>query len=141
MEELQRLLDVEIRTLLPSEGAVDAVYKIEGSVKIFEAIGAPPWVYAEVKKKDWYKPDILEEVTYQRGFPLPISGDFTIEWSPEKIGIYEVTVVATPAPLPLPVIGVPPIVGKSDMMKITVVEKPARQATDFKIVSYEAVTA
>lgn len=113
------IVKIEIATPLPSTGAVDTTYKIEGSVK-FEGIGAPPWVYAQVQKKDWYKPEILEETNYERGFPMPVSGHFTIEWKPGRAGIYEVTVVATPAPLSLPVIGVPPVVGKSDMMKITI---------------------
>jgi len=115
---------IEITSPLPEEGVVDRTYRIEGLVKVFDAIGAPPWVYAEVNKKDWYRPEIIEETDYKRGLPMPVSGDFKIDWKPEKTGIYEVTVVATPAPLSLPVIGVPPITGKSDMMKVTVSEKP-----------------
>ena len=123
MAELEKLVKIEITAPLPDEGAFNRTYRIEGTVKMFDAIGAPPWVYAEVKKKDWYKPEIIEETSYERGFPLPISGEFKIDWKPEKTGIYEITVVATPAPLSLPVIGVPPVVGKSDMMKMTVTEK------------------
>ena len=118
------IAQIEITAPLPEEGVVDRTYRIEGSVKVFDAVGAPPWVYAEVKKKDWYKPEVVEETDYKRGLPMPVSGDFKIDWKPEKIGIYEVTVVATPAPLSLPVIGVPPVTGKSDMMKVTVAEKP-----------------
>lgn len=140
MAELEGLVEIEITRALPDEVVIDTTYKIEGSVKI-DDIGAPPFVYAQVQKKDWYKPEIIEETTYQRGFPMPISGDFSIEWTPEKVGIYEVTLVATPAPLPLPVIGVPPITGKSDMMKITVAEKPAGEYTGLKITKYEKVTA
>lgn len=121
------IVELEIREPLPSEGAIDTTYKIEGTAKIFDDIGAPPWVYAEVQKKEWYKPEVVEETTYERGFPMPISGEFSIEWTPEKEGIYEVTVVATPAPLPLPAVGVPPIIGKSDMMKITVAKEIAAE--------------
>lgn len=118
------IVGIELTAPLPSEGAVDKTYRIEGTVKIFDIVGAPPWVYAEVKKKDWYKPEIIEETSYERGFPMPVSGEFKIDWKPEKTGIYDVTVVATPAPLSLPMIGVPPVVGKSDMMKMTISAKP-----------------
>ena len=111
---------IEITKPLPSSGIFGITYKIEGSAKLFDIIGALPWLYAEVKKKEWYLPEIIEEVSYERGFPIPITGDFTIDFKPEKGGDYEVTVVATPAPLPLPVVGVFPTVGKSGMMKIKV---------------------
>jgi len=111
---------IEITKPLPSSGVFGITYKIEGSAKMFDIIGALPWLYAEVKKKEWYLPEIIEEVSYERGFPIPITGDFTIDFKPEKGGDYEVTIVATPAPLPLPVVGVFPTVGKSGMMKIKV---------------------
>lgn len=139
MPELD-IVEIEITKPLPGEGAIDITYQIEGSVKI-DTVGAPPWVYAEVQKKEWYKPEIVEETSYERGFPIPISGDFSIEWKPKKPGIYEVTVVATPAPLPLPAIGLPPITGRSDMMKITVAEKPAGEYSNLKITKYEKVIA
>jgi len=118
------IVKIEITAPLPEEGAIDRTYHIEGTVKMFDAVGAPPFVYALVQKKEWYKPEIVEETSYERGFPMPISGEFKIDWKPEKLGIYDVTIVATPAPLSLPAIGVPPVVGKSDLMKITVAEKP-----------------
>lgn len=124
MAELTGLVEIEITTPLPSGGTVDSTYRIEGIAKVGEQIGAPPWLYAQVQKKDWYKPELIEETTYERGLPMPITGEFSIEWTPGKIGIYDVTVVATPAPLALPLIGVPPITGKSDMMKISIAEKP-----------------
>ena len=111
---------IEITTPLPSSGIFGITYKIEGSAKMFDIVGALPWLYAEVKKKEWYLPEIIEEVTYERGFPIPLSGDFSIDFKPEKGGDYEVTIVATPAPLPLPVVGVFPTVGESGMMKIKV---------------------
>ena len=117
------IVGIEITAPPPSDGVVGITYRIEGSVK-FQEIGAPPWVYAEVKKKEWYQPEIAEETSYERGFPMPISGEFKIDWKPEKTGDYEVTVVATPAPLSLPVVGVFPIVGKSDVMKMAVAAKP-----------------
>jgi len=118
------IVDIEITAPLPEEGVIDRTYRIEGTVKV-AGVGAPPWVYAEIKRKEWYKPEIVEETSYERGFPMPISGEFKIDWEPEKPGIYDVTVVATPAPLSLPVIGVPPITGQSDVMKFTATEKPA----------------
>lgn len=122
--EAPEFVAIEITEPLPESGVVDSTYKIKGSVKMLDAIGAPPWVYAEVRLKEWYKPEAVEEVSYERGFPTPITGEFTIELKPEKEGDYEVTVLATPAPLPLPVVGVFPITGKSDMMKVAVGERP-----------------
>jgi len=118
--QAEGFVKIEITKPLPSSGVFGITYKIEGSAKLFDIIGALPWLYAEVKKKEWYLPEIIEEVSYERGFPIPITGDFTIDFKPEKGGDYEVTVVATPAPLPLPVVGVFPTVGKSGMMKIKV---------------------
>lgn len=120
---IEELVTIEITKPLPETGVVDSTYKIEGSVKV-AGIGAPPWVYAETKLKEWWKPEIVEEVSYERGFPMPVTGGFSIDFKPEKEGDYEVTVVATPAPLSLPVIGVFPIVGKSSMMKVAVGAKP-----------------
>lgn len=124
LAEAPEFVAIEITEPLPESGVVDSTYKIKGSVKIFDAIGAPPWVYAEVRMKEWYKPEVAEEVSYERGFPMPISGEFTIDFKPKKEGDYEVTVLATPAPLSLPVIGVFPVTGKSDVMKIAVGERP-----------------
>ena len=124
MSELGEIVKIEITKPLPESGAVDTTYKIEGSVKMFDAVGAPPWVYAQVRYKEWWKPEFAEEVEYERGFPIPITGDFSIDFKPEKEGEYEVTVVATPAPLSLPVVGVFPITGKSDVMKMAIEAAP-----------------
>lgn len=124
MPELEEAVAIEITKPLPSTGVVDTTYKIEGTARMLETIGAPPWVYAEVRLKEWYIPEVAEEVSYKRGFPMPITGEFSIDFKPEKEGDYQVTVVATPAPLSLPVVGVLPITGKSDTMKIAVGEKP-----------------
>ena len=139
MPELGELVEIKITEPLPATGAVDTTYKIEGTVKMFDAVGAPPWVYAEVRRKEWWKPEFIEEVSYKRGFPIPVSGDFSIDFKPEKESDYEVTVIATPAPLSLPIVGVFPITGKSDVMKIRVSEKPEGQYLDLKIASYQKV--
>jgi len=139
MPELGELVKIEITKPLPATGAIDTTYKIEGTVKMFDAVGAPPWVYAEVRRKEWWKPEFIEEVSYKRGFPIPVSGDFSIDFKPEKESDYEVTVIATPAPLSLPVVGVFPITGKSDMMKMRISEKPEGQFLDLKIVSYHKI--
>lgn len=115
--------EIEITKPLPEEGAIDITYHIEGTAKIFDDIGAPPFVYARVQKKDWYKPGIIEETDHERGFPMPVTGEFKIDWTPKKKGLYEVTVVATPAPIALPAVGVFPVVGQSEMMKITISEE------------------
>jgi len=124
MTELGEIVAIEITEPLPAAGVVASTYKIKGSAKVLKKVGSPPWVYAEVRMKEWYKPEIAEEVSYERGFPVPITGDFSIEFKPEKEGDYEVTVVATPAPLSLPVIGLFPTTGKSDVMKIAVGKAP-----------------
>jgi len=124
MPELGELVKIEITKLLPETGVVDSTYKIEGTVKMFDAIGAPPWVYAEVTKKEWYLPEAVEEVSYKRGFPMPISGEFSIDFKPDKEGDYEVKVVATPAPLPLPAIGVQPVLAESDVMEFKTIKAP-----------------
>lgn len=124
MPGIEDLVTIVITKPLPSTAVVDTTYRIEGTAKMLETIGALPWVYAEVRLKEWYKPEAAEEVSYERGFPMPISGDFSIDFKPEKEGDYEVTVLATPAPLSLPVLGIFPISGKSDMMKIAVGERP-----------------
>lgn len=136
--ELGGMVKIDVLTPLPSEGIVGSTYKIEGTVKMFDAVGAPPWVYAEVIRKEWTKPEIIEETHYERGFPIPITGEFSIGWRPTKEGIYEVTVVATPAPLSLPLIGVPPVIAKGDMMRVTVGKK-VYEVKDLKIVSYGGV--
>jgi len=107
------LVEIEITRPLP-ETCFIGDYKLEGTVKV-AGIGAPPFVYAEVKPLG-----VVGEVTYERGLPKPISGEFSIDLRFTNIGSYEITVLATPAPLPLPVIGVEPVIGKSDTMAIEV---------------------
>jgi len=134
------IVKIEITLPLPSEVAVDTTYKIEGTAKVADILSPPPWLYAQVQKKDWYKPDIIEETIYERGFPMPVTGTFSIDWRPKKKGIYEVTIVATPAPLALPLIGVPPITGESEMMKVNVGEEQVGEFTELKITKYEKIT-
>ncbi|MCJ7791994.1 MAG: hypothetical protein MUP49_06285, partial [Dehalococcoidia bacterium] len=116
---------IKITKSLPATAEVGSTYKIEGSAKVFGALGAPPFIYAQVRHKEWNKPDFAEEKDYIRAWPVPITGGFSIEFKPEKEGDYEVKVIATPAPLSIPVVGVFPIVGESDVMKVDVGEKPA----------------
>ena len=132
--EMTGLVAIEITIPLPAEAVVDSAFRIEGIAKAWE-IGAPPWVYAQVQKKDWYKPEIIEETTYERGLPIPLTGNFKMDWTPRKEGIYDVTIVATPAPLPLPIIGVPPITGQSDIMKVTA-KKLGVEISGITILSY-----
>ena len=101
---MAEIVEIEITKRLPEEGVAESPYRIEGSVKAFGAIGAPPFAYAEVKYKEWYKPDWAEKKDYLRGWPGPFTGVFTIEFWPEKEGEYQVKVIATPAPLSLPAV-------------------------------------
>ncbi len=121
---MAEFVGIEITKKLPATAVVDSTYRVEGSVKVFGAVGAPPFVYAEVKHKEWYKPEFSEEKEYIRGWPIPITGDFSIDFKPEKEGDYEVKVIATPALIPLPAIGVWPTVSESDVMKVSVGQKP-----------------
>jgi hypothetical protein len=118
------IVEIEITKPLPESAVAESTYKIEGSVKVFGAVGAPPFVYAAVQHKEWYKPDWAEDKEYLRGWPIPITGGFSIDFKPEKEGDYQVTVVATPAPLSLPVAGLFPIIAKSDAMAVSVGQKP-----------------
>ncbi|GAI13711.1 unnamed protein product [marine sediment metagenome] len=86
MPEFGEAVAIEITKPLPSTGVVDTTYKIEGAAKMLEKIGALPWIYAEVRLKEWWKAEIAEEVSYLRGFPMPISGDFSIDFKPKKEG-------------------------------------------------------
>ncbi len=121
---MAEIVGIEITKPLPETAVVDSIYKIEGSVKLLDVVGAPPFVYAKVRRKEWYKPEVAEEVSYERGWPVPGTGDFSIEFNPEKEGEYKVSIVATPAPLALPVVGVFPILAESDAMEVAVGEKP-----------------
>jgi len=135
MPEVSGLVEIEIKTPLPSEGTLGDTYNIKGVARVADVVGPPPWLYAQVQKKDWYKPEILEETHYFRGIPIPLTGDFSIDWVPDRVGIYEVTIVATPAPLSLPLIGVPPITGLSSMMKVSIGEI-GKDVSEFKIIAY-----
>ena len=139
MAELEELVKIEITKPLPETGGIDITYKIEGTAKMFDAIGAPPWVYTEVRRKEWWKPEFIEEKSYERGFPMPVTETFSIDFKPKEKSDYEVTVIATPAPLSLPVVGVFPITGKSDMMKMRISEKPEGQYLNLKITSYQKI--
>ncbi len=114
------LVEVDITKKLPATAVVGSVYKIEGNVKVFAAVGAPPFVYARARRKEWYKPEIAEETSYHRGWPVPITGGFTIGFQPEKDGNYKVAVLASPAPISLPLIGVFPTLFESDEMEVDV---------------------
>ena len=106
---------IEITKPLPETCFVGLTYRLEGTVKV-AGIGAPPWVYGEVKPLG-----VAGEVTYERGLPKPISGEFSIDLRFPYTGDYEVIVLATPAPLHLPVVGVEPVLGKSAIMTVEVV--------------------
>lgn len=116
---------IDLTKKLPETGVVDSTYRIEGSVKLLDLVGAPPFVYAKIRYKEWYKPEAAEQVDYVRGWPVPITGDFSLDFKPEKEGDYQVSVVGTPALVPLPVVGVMPTVAESEVMAISIGQKPA----------------
>lgn len=138
MAGIEDLVAITITEPPPSEAAAGYTQVIRGTATFTDKFAAPPFVYASIQKKDWYKPEILEKTWHERGFPMPPDGKFEIEWIPDTKGHFEVTVVATPAPLSLPVVGVFPITGKSGMYKVEVGEAPPEEerVKDFVIVSY-----
>lgn len=118
------IVEIEITKPLPAEAVVESTYRIEGTVKVLGAVGAPPWVYAGIRYKEWYKPDWAEDIKYLKAWPVPITGDFSIKFKPEKEGKYEVTVIATPAPLSLPAVGLFPTLAESGAMEVSVGQRP-----------------
>ena len=131
-------VDVKITTPPPSVVDVGKVYTIEGTAKIGGALGAPPWIYLRVQKKEWYQPSALEDTEFIRGYTLPTDGKVSIDWTPAEPGKYNVALVATPAPMSLPFIGVPPIMGESETVNVTC-EGALSQIIDLKITSYSLV--
>lgn len=116
------IVGIEISLPLPAECSVDTVYRVEGKAKLLRAIPAAPWIYLEVNRKAWYEPEHIEKwfTSYEQGLPMPSTGNFTIDWRPEREGEYEVRAIATPAPIDLPVLGVGPLTGASEVMNVIV---------------------
>ena len=126
MAVIEDLVDITVEA--PSgQSVVGQVNHIRGKVRLGDRFAAPPFVYAEIQKKDWYKPEILEKTWHERGIPKFPEGDFDIEWIPDGTGHYEITVVATPAPISLPMVGIFPITGKSVSFKVEVGEQPPEE--------------
>jgi hypothetical protein len=137
-------VELKITKPLPDTVAVNTQYTIKGTVKIEGAIGAPPWVYAEFQQKDWYKPDVVENIVYARGIPIPITGEFSINWTPDAKGkIYEYTVIATPAPLAISGVKAiasiwtfPVLARTTPALKTTTAETAPSAITGFKVLDY-----
>jgi len=89
---------------------------------LLSAVPALPWIYLEINRKALYEPEGTEKwfASYEQGIPMPGTGNFTIDWRPGREGEYEVRAIATPAPLDAPLIGITPITGASEVMKVTV---------------------
>jgi hypothetical protein len=140
-------VELEITKSLPDTVAIGTEYTIEGTAKIEGAVGAPPWVYAELQHKEWNKPSIIESVEFARGLPIPITGEFKIKWTPEVEGIFDYTVIATPAPLLISgtksladILSFPVLARSKPALKTTTGEG-ASSITDKEIVSYDGVPA
>lgn len=118
---------IEVTQPLPEEAVAKSTYRIEGSAKLLGALGAPPFLYARIQHKEWNKPEALEEVDYERAWPVPITGDFAIDFKPEEKGEYDVGIISTPAALALPVVGVVPVLAESDLMHVSVGEEPSAE--------------
>lgn len=126
------MVGVTVTNPLPSTCSVGFAYTIEGNTKLVDKIATPPWVYAEVRLKKWYEPEAVESVDYIRGFPNPFSGDYSIDLKFKEKGSYEVTILISPAPFALPVIGVKPVLAKSETMSVEASEE-APPGIDFVI--------
>lgn len=135
-------INIKITKPLPSSVVIGESYDIEGTVKIENAVGAPPWVYAELQHKEWNKPDITESVEFARGLPIPITGTFKIPWTPNVEGIFEYTVIATPAPLAISTVkGLSeiltfPILGRSAPKLKTTTGEAKNEISELKILDY-----
>jgi hypothetical protein len=137
-------IELKITTSLPDIVQVGTEYTIKGTVKIEGVIGAPPWVYAELQQKDWYKPDVTENIVYARGIPIPITGDFSIKWTPDAKGkIYNYTIIATPAPLAISGVKAiaaiwtfPVLARTTPVLKTTTAETAPSAVTGFKVLEY-----
>lgn len=116
------IVAIEITLPLPAECSVGTVYRVEGRARLLRALPALPWIYLEINRKAWYEPEHIEKwfAEYEQGLPMPSTGNFTIDWRPEREGEYEVRAITTPAPLDLPLIGIAPITGASEVMKVAV---------------------
>jgi hypothetical protein len=121
------VVNIELTKELPANGVVGSSYRIEGSVKFFNTVGTPPFLYMKSQLKKWYQPEIVEDVKYERTWPTPITGKFSVDFTPEDEGDYEVTIISSPAPLTLPTVGAFPTVGESKIMEMTVGEEPSNE--------------
>ena len=119
--------------------SIGETYTIEGTAKIAGLIGAPPWIYLRVQKKEWWQPSALEDTEFLRGFTLPTDGKVSYDWTPAALGKYNIALVATPAPIPLPMVGVPPIMGESETVNVSC-EEALSEVIDLKITGYSLVT-
>jgi len=135
-------VDIKITKPLPVTVVIGTEYSLEGTVKIENVVGAPPWVYAELQHKEWNKPDIIESIEFARGLPIPITGTFSIKWTPKVQGIFEYTVIATPAPLAVStvkglseILTFPIVARTSPVLKVTTGEL-TDQFTLLKILEY-----
>jgi len=131
------IVSIEMLSEVPEELPLGVDFVLRGRATFKETLTPPPWVYLQVQKKDWYKPAIIEETHYLRDLANPLeNGEFTTVWKPEKEGHWELTFVATPAPIPLPVVGVFPITGQSEMKKTVVKETISGDVSEFRITAY-----
>lgn len=132
------IIEVIMTTPPPDTVSLGKTYAVEGTVKLAAVIGAPPFVYLRVQRKEWWQPAALEQTSFLRGFASPAGGNVSINWTPSEAGKYNVALVATPAPISLPLIGVPPIMGESEIVNVTAgVEDP--ELTNLGITSYALV--
>jgi hypothetical protein len=97
-------VQIIITQALPSAMSSGTEYTIKGTVKLFNKFGAPPWVYAKIQHHEALEPAVVDSVEFARGsFPSPVTGEFTINWTPQTasgfLGAYTYTVIFTPAPI------------------------------------------
>jgi len=140
------IVSIKLTKVLPDNVVIGTEYPMEGVVKLVDIIGSPPWVYAEMQHKEWDKPAAIESVEYVRGLPIPITGEFTIKWIPTLEGIFEYTVIATPAPLAISgikglaeILTFPIMARTAPVLKVTTGEIGI-DISEFRITSYSKIT-
>lgn len=136
-------VELKETTPLPDNLQVGTQYTIKGTVKIEGVIGAPPWVYARIQHHQLLTPAIVDSVQFIRGIPIPITGTFSINWTPTVDGVYTYHLIATPAPIAISTIsGIADIVDQpilattSPDRTVTTQQTVSASITGLTVVSY-----
>lgn len=135
-------VDLKITQPLPDTLQVGTQYTIKGTVQIEGVVGAPPWVYARIQHHKLLTPAVIDAVEFARGLPIPITGGFSINWTPTVEGTFTYHVIATPAPFTVSTISAfadvidQPILAQSDDQTVTTQTTVPADITGMQITSF-----